>query len=101
METLLTKVITIVVYAPRVDARHPGSGGEQFFYAGTLREHSSPGIPTISQGIDVRGVIGVIMDAMDIAGGGVLDLHKLMTETPDQINQRLSQLPDGPDETLL
>ena len=79
----------------------PGrGGGGQHYYTNTTREPSSPSLPTIANGMDVRALAETMMpqfirNAEAVAAGQPpTELNK------DQINAELARLPDKPDENL-
>jgi hypothetical protein len=90
----------IVVWRRRPDAKSSAPGGAHQFYTGGDRDGDSSAIPTVANGMDVQGLVGVVMTAFQarVASHGfsaaALDFDK------DEMNRRLSKLPDEPDEKL-
>jgi hypothetical protein len=91
----------IVVWCRRPGAPRLTSGGSQQFYVGTIRAEDSGDIPIISGGMDVAGIIRVLMPgflawgATDFGRGTPSDFLDT-----DEINEQLANLPSEPDEKL-
>ncbi len=81
----------IVVWRRRQDLRRPVSGGGHQFYSGVNRDRHSHALPTIANGMDVRSLVGMLMDQFQrsLADGGVrpavFDISK------DEMNRRLAE----------
>ena len=80
--------------------RHRTGGGGHQFYTGSTPDASSPSLPTISNGMDLRAFVDVV---------GPPSMKSLMARLagesarePDvgEINAALARLPDKPDEDL-
>jgi hypothetical protein len=90
----------IVVWRRRPDAPPGAPGGGHQFYTGIDRDRDSAAIPTIANGMDVRGIVGVLMKQFQAQvashgfGPAALDFDK------DEMNRLLAELPDEPDEKL-
>ncbi len=91
----------IVVWRRRPEVGPTAGGGGHQFYTGTDRdEHSLPiPIPMITNGIDVQAALGVLMPEM-IRALRPLDSEVAVDLDTNEINRRLADLPDGPDEKL-
>jgi hypothetical protein len=89
----------IVAWRYRKEGVHKGGGGHQF-YTGTTRDSSSPVLPTIANGMDIRALVGVIMPQMaemfDEMQAGEPPRHP----DKDEVDAALAHLPDKPDEDL-
>ena len=90
----------IVVWRRRPDAPPGAPGGGHQFYTGVDRDPDSAAIPTIANGMDVQGIVGVLMKQFQAQvashgfGPAPIDFDK------DEMNRLLAQLPDEPDEKL-
>ena len=86
----------VVVWRNRRGSSHR-DGGAQHFYSGRCREQGVPGIPTISNGMDIHALLSLMMDNVleEIRGlpAGQLPSH-------DKIHAGIEKLPDQPDEKL-
>jgi hypothetical protein len=90
----------IVVWRRRPDAQRVTSGGGHQFYTGIDREPDTDAIPTITNGMDVQSIVGVLMEQL-WSSLGDRDLTNGMPEPDkDEMNRRLAQLPSDPDEKL-
>ena len=95
----------VVAWRHRKGGVHKIGGADQF-YTGATRDPSSPGLPTIANGVDLEALCGVLMPhfmqhSMKQLGAvrasqqpDALELDK------DEINAKLAQLPQKPDEDL-
>jgi hypothetical protein len=85
----------IVAWRHRKEGIHGGGGAHQF-YTGTTRDTGSPGLPTISQGMDMQALLSVFMPHMSamVPGEPPPDVDV------DELNRELGPLPDKPDENL-
>jgi hypothetical protein len=89
----------IVAWRNKRKGVHAGGGGHQF-YTGATRDASSPLLPTIGNGMDIRALMQTMMPRYKKAfealrlGDPPRELNK------DQINADLARLPDKPDEKL-
>jgi hypothetical protein len=88
----------VVVCRRRPGIRWQVPGGKAVFYTGLTRELSSPAIPTISNGFDVKAIAGNFMEQMTNPDGTLKPLG--FRPDPEVEKQRLSRLPAGPDERL-
>lgn len=89
----------IVVWRRRPDARSGRSGGGHQFYTGTDRDDESNPVPTIVNGGDVAGLVNELWSMMQAqlgsrGPGATFDFDQ------DEMNRRLAELPDAPDEKL-
>jgi hypothetical protein len=88
----------VVAWRHRKGGAHRGGGGHQF-YTGTTRDASSPSLPTIGTGIDIRALasamVPIFTKMFDATRSGQ---PPKMSE--DEINTALARLPDKPDEKL-
>jgi len=89
----------IVAWRNRGEGVHKDGGAHQF-YNGTNPESSSPSLPWVTIGMDLDGIVGVMMphfaknaEVMQ-AGESTEDLDE------DELNEDLAQLPNTPDEDL-
>jgi hypothetical protein len=94
----------IVVWRRRPDAQRPASGGGHQFYSSVERDQSSDAIPTISNGMDVEALTGVLMKQFltQIADHG-FDASLTTPESDEEVaelNRLLAELPSEPDEKL-
>ena len=89
----------IVAWRFRKGGFHNGGGG-QAYYTGLKRDTSSPALPTIGNGMDVRAIVEAMMPRM------TRDMEAMLAGKPaqewdrDEINAELARLPHGPDEEL-
>jgi hypothetical protein len=91
----------IVAWRRRADARPGLPGGGQEFYTGTRRDGDAAAIPTISNGLDVQGIAGTLMDAVQPWLASLNSGESAGFEfDDDEINARLAELPDEPDDWL-
>lgn len=91
---------SIVIWRRRPDAR-PGPGGGHQFYTGVERDEESTAIPTITNGMDVRSVAGVLLKQMGWVSGGVPPTFPSPTTfNKDEMDRLLANLPSTPDEKL-
>jgi hypothetical protein len=88
----------VVVWRRRPGIRWQVPGGKHVFYTGLTRELSSPAIPAIQNGWDAKAVVGALFEQMMNPDGTLKPLG--FRPDPDTQNQRLSELPTGPDERL-
>jgi hypothetical protein len=90
----------IVVWRRRPDAKPGAPGGAHGFYTGVDRDEDSSAIPTIANGMDVQGIVGVLMTAIKAQVGSHGFLEAGFDVDKDEMNQELAKLPDQPDEDL-
>jgi hypothetical protein len=96
----------IVVWRRRPDARHPGPGGAQQYYTGVERELGSDPIPTLTNGMDVRSIAGVLQEYIhgQLSDQGFFDPGSgtgvAVDFDEDEINRQLAELPHQPDDKL-
>lgn len=90
---------SIVAWRNREGGAHRGGGGHQC-YTGTVRDASSPNLPNIGNGMDIRAIVDAItphfmrnVDALR-TGQPAAELDK------NQVDAELARLPDKPDDTL-
>jgi hypothetical protein len=89
----------IVAWRFRKGGFHKGGGG-QAYYTGLKRDASSPALPTIANGMDVRALVEAMMPRF------TRDMEAMLAGKPapewdrDEVNAELARLPHGPDETL-
>lgn len=91
----------IVVWRRRPDGRTNAPGGSHQCYTGTDRDdEDSAAIPTIANGMDVRGIAGVLMRAVQarLAADG-LSQTAFDIDTAE-MNRQLAKLPHEPDQNL-
>jgi hypothetical protein len=75
-------------------------GGGQAYYTGLKQDGSSPSLPTIANGMDVRALVEAMMPRF------MRDMETMLAGKPapewdrDEVNAELARLPHGPDETL-
>jgi hypothetical protein len=81
----------------RKQSIHNGGGRRQFF-TGTARDFSSPSLPTICNGMDVRALAQVTMSCTM----RMFEAMRMGRPAPgldyDELNSVLARLPDKPDE---
>jgi hypothetical protein len=89
----------IVAWRNRKGGVHKVGGGHRY-YTGTKRDANKPSLPTISIGLDIKALAGMLMphtikalEAMK-AGEPVKDPDR------DELNAEFARLPDSPDENL-
>lgn len=78
---------------------HPNGGGEQCYTGGT-HDASSPTLPIIGNGMDVRALIEVVRPHMARTLDALRAGQPVAEPDKEQINADLARLPDKPDETL-
>lgn len=89
----------IVAWHQLRDSSQQG-GGSHLCYTGVVRDQNVPSLPKIANGMDVQALIDILMPPLeDIieareTGRFPFELDK------DKINEKLSRLPDEPDENL-
>lgn len=84
----------IVAWRHRRDGIHKGGGAHQF-YTHTYRDRSTPALPSIALGMDFNAVCEALSHFDVMQPGEVpAKLDK------DEVNAKLAQLPDKPDENL-
>jgi hypothetical protein len=88
----------VVVWRRRPDARPGLSGGGQAFFTGTERDEDGAAIPTIANGLDVQAIGAVLMEGW-LARLGSSEGRRFEFDQ-DEINARLAELPDEPDDSL-
>ncbi len=89
----------VVVWRHRDGSPRKGGGAQQF-YDGTARENNGPILPTIANGMDVGGLIGVLMPRMQKQLEAMKRGETASFDPFDGINAELARLPDKPDEKL-
>ncbi len=89
----------IVTWRFRKDGVHKGGGGHSF-YSGTTADASSPAIPTIATGIDVRSIVGLLWPHMEKTMEAMKKNEPPPEPNQEEINEALARLPHGPDEDL-
>ena len=88
----------VVVWRNRPGSSHKAGSGHQF-YESRARAQSSPGIPTIGNGMDIHAITSLMLNNM---------LEQMQGRTAEQfssidfreVHQGVEKLPDQPDETL-
>ena len=75
-------------------------GGAHKFYTGLKRDASSPPLPTIGSGMDVRALVGVLTPHAAKMGEAMLAGESAPDWDMDEINAALARLPHEPDENL-
>jgi hypothetical protein len=90
---------SVVVWRNRRESPHKGGGGHQF-YDGRVRGQSSPGIPTISNGMDVHAITSLMMNNMLDQMQGQAGGHFLPSIDFNKVHEGVEKLPDQPDEDL-
>jgi hypothetical protein len=91
----------IVMWRRRPDARRRASGSAHQFYTGIDREPDSGAIPTISNGMDIQSIVGVLLPQVVKqiadwrAGAGPVSNLDVA-----DLNRQLAKLPSAPDERL-
>ncbi len=90
----------MVIWRNRKASLHKGGGGHQY-YTGTTRDQSNPGLPTISNGMDLQALIGVLMKHMPqmLPRPGEVGMPTPEMDT-EAINRDLAKLPETPAEDL-
>lgn len=89
----------IVAWRHRKNGVHKGGGGHQFF-TGNERDSSSPSLPTIANGMDVSGLVEVMMPRTMKMFEAMREGRPAPEWDKDEINAELARLPDKPDEDL-
>ena len=89
---------SVVVWRNRRGSSHKAGSAHQF-YDGRTRAQSSPGIPTIGNGMDIHAITSLMMDNMldemrRQPGGNIASLDF------SKIHEGVEKLPDQPDEDL-
>jgi hypothetical protein len=89
----------VVAWRHRKGGVRNGGGGHQF-YTGTVRDASSPALPTIGCGTDIVALFAAMKprwtETIEALHGG----QPPKEWNKDEINAVLARLPDIPDETL-
>lgn len=78
---------------------HRGGGAQQF-YTGTTRDDSSPAIPIIGAGMDIRAISGVMMQRMIKMMDAQRSGQPFKDLSEDEIKAAYARLPSEPDENL-
>jgi len=89
----------IVGWRNRRGGVHRGGGGHQC-YTGTIRESSSPPIPTIGVGMDITALGKVLMANMMKKLEGKTIGHESFNLMDEEVQAEINRLPDTPDEEL-
>lgn len=78
--------------------RHRAGGGAQRYYTHGEVESSSPGIPSISNGMDVMAIATTYMNELKRQGWGIDHPGEIDLQA---VQERIAQLPTHPDDLLL
>jgi hypothetical protein len=95
----------VVAWRHRKGGVHKIGGADQF-YTDTTRDPSSPGLPTITNGMDLEALCGALMPHMMQHSMKQLEAMRAGQQPDaleldkDEINAKLAQLPQKPDEHL-
>jgi hypothetical protein len=89
----------IVAWRHRKGGVHTGGGGQQF-YTGATRDASSPSLPTIACGMDVKAMIDAMYPQMIKNLEATMAGQPAMALNTDEMNAALARLPDKPDKNL-
>jgi hypothetical protein len=89
----------IVAWRNGRDGARRGGGGH-CGYTGTTRDATSPSLPIIANGMDVRAVIGLMMPHIERNFAAMKTGQPPAELDKDQMNAELARLPDKPDENL-
>jgi hypothetical protein len=90
----------IIAWRCRTKGIHKGGGGHQF-YTGTSRDNSSLSLPTISGGMDIKALCDILMPSLTQMSAAMQAGKNLEEFDKDNINTKLANLPNKPDENLL
>jgi hypothetical protein len=93
----------IVAWRHRKGGVHNGGGGHQF-YTDTNRDASSPALPTIGAGMDIKAIANLMMDVMAPQMTKMSEARRAGQSIPDlnydELKAKLAFVPDKPDENL-
>ena len=88
----------VVVWRNRRGSSHKAGGGHHF-YDGRTREASSPGIPTIGNGMDIHAITTLMLNNMLAQMQG--KSHEQFSSVDfGKLHEGVEKLPDTPDENL-
>lgn len=91
---------SIVVWRRRPDNRRQLPGGGHQFYTGNQRDRESTALPSISNGMDVRSLVNVLMSRYLARVAEQGDGASFFEADVDDLNRQLGALPWSPDERL-
>lgn len=89
----------IVIWRNRLKGIHKGGGGHQS-YTGLVRDNETPPIPILGNGRDIQAVYKTLMPLMMENLDAFQNGEAPKTLDRDEINKKLANLPDTPDEML-
>jgi len=93
---------SIVIWRRRPGVKHlPGSAHQS--YTGLDRDPNTPAVPSVANGLDVNAIVGVLTGMLsEQRGGEDFDPARVFSafDDVDEINRRLAEQPDGPDDRL-
>lgn len=70
-------------------------------YTNAKRDSNAPSIPTVATGMDVSGIVRMLMgDLQEKLAANIPFEKAVMHHDVDALNKKLSKLPDKPDEEL-
>jgi hypothetical protein len=90
----------LVVWRYRKDIGIHRGGGAHQFYTGTTRDKNSPALPTIAGGMDVEAIAKTMMPFLQKRFENMRTEELPDQVYVDQMNEKLADLPDKPDEEL-
>lgn len=97
---------SIVLWKRSDGVKHGKSGGGVRFYSGRKRDAASPGVPTISRGLDVMAMIHAMLPVWTEAARPFMQNPQPPGTTlplnldEKELERRVAALPDQPDERL-
>lgn len=89
----------IIAWRHVKDGSHKGGGGH-LFYTGVTRDNNTRSLPTIGNGMDIQAIIGILMPSMNEMVEAMKSGKPPKELDKDELNEKLSHLPDEPDENL-
>jgi len=89
----------IVGWRNRRGGIHISGGGHQF-YTGTTRDGTSLPLPSIARGMDIHGLVRLLMPQMSEMSEALRIGRPANVFNTDKLNADLARLPDKPDEKL-
>ena len=91
---------SIVIWRRRPGVKHlPGSAHQS--YAGLNRDREMPGVPSVANGLDVGAIFDVITELFSAQRSKAdFDPAAALSALPDELNRRLADQPEWPDDRL-